>query len=38
LPQGELRGGGIGAITHWTKGRFDNVLLEPYVSRLPSQL
>ena len=37
-PQGELRGGAIGAITHWTKGRFDNLVLRPHVVRPPSQL
>jgi hypothetical protein len=36
--QGELRGGGIGVITHWSKGRFDNVVLTPRVSRPPSEL
>jgi hypothetical protein len=38
LPQGELRGGSVGAITHWTKGHFDNVSLEPGVARPPSEL
>jgi hypothetical protein len=38
LPQGELRGGGVGAITHWTKGHFDNLTLQPHVERPPSQL
>lgn len=38
LPQGEIRGGGIGVITHWAKGRFDNVSLESRVSRPPSEL
>lgn len=37
-PQGELRGGSVGVITHWTKGRFDNVRLRPHVLRPPSQL
>jgi hypothetical protein len=36
--QGELRGGSIGVITHWSKGRFDNVRLRPHVVRPPSQL
>lgn len=38
VPQGELRGGSVGVITHWTKGRFDNVRLRPHVLRPPSQL
>lgn len=38
LRQGELRGGNIGVITHWTRGRFDNVSLEPHVARPPSEL
>jgi hypothetical protein len=38
LPQGELRAGSIGAITHWTRGHFDNLLLEPHVTRPVSQL
>jgi hypothetical protein len=38
LPQGELRGGRIGAITHWTRGHFDDVSLEPHVSRPTSEL
>jgi hypothetical protein len=37
-PQGELRGGIVGAITHFTKGRFDNLVLRPHVVRPPSQL
>jgi hypothetical protein len=37
-PQGELRGGSIGAITHWTRGHFDDVTLQPHVVRPPSQL
>ncbi len=37
LPQGELRGGGFDVITHWAKGRFDNVSLESRVSRPPSE-
>jgi hypothetical protein len=36
--QGELRGGSIGAITHWTRGRFDNVSLRSRVRRTPSEL
>ena len=38
LPQGELRGGTIGVITHWAKGRFDNVSLASQVGRPPSEL
>lgn len=38
MPQGGLRGGGIGAITHWTRGHFDDVSLESYVARPPSEL
>jgi hypothetical protein len=37
-PQGELRGGVVGAITHFTKGRFDDLVLRPHVERPPSQL
>jgi len=37
-PQGELRGGDLGAITHWTKGHFDDVTLREHVVRPPSQL
>jgi hypothetical protein len=37
-PQGELRFGASGAITHWTKARFDNLVLRPHVVRPPSQL
>ena len=38
LPQGELRGGNIGVITHWARGRFDNVSLASRVARPPSEL
>jgi hypothetical protein len=38
LPQGDLRGGSIGAITHWAKARFDNLLLTPREVRPPSEL
>ena len=38
VQQGELRGGSVGVITHWTRGRFDNVSLEPLRSRPPSEL
>lgn len=38
VPQGELRGGFAGAVTHWAKGRFDDVRVEEYLSRPPSQL
>jgi hypothetical protein len=38
LPQGELRGGSVGVITHWARGRFDNVSLESRVGRPPSEL
>jgi hypothetical protein len=37
-PQGELRGGTVGAITHFTKGRFDDLVLRPHVVRPPSEL
>jgi hypothetical protein len=37
-PQGELRGGSIGAITHWTRGHFDDVTLLPHVVRPASEL
>jgi hypothetical protein len=36
--QGELQGGSIGAITHWTKGHFDNLSLIELVPRPPSEL
>jgi hypothetical protein len=36
--QGELRGGDIGVITHWSKGRFDDVSLTELTSRPPSEL
>jgi hypothetical protein len=38
LIQGELRGGSTGLITHWSKGRFDDVTLTPDPSRPPSEL
>ena len=38
LPQGELRGGNVGTITHWAKAHFDNLSLQPHVERPPSQL
>ena len=38
LIQGELRGGSTGMITHWSKGRFDDVTLTPDPSRPPSEL
>ena len=38
LPQGELRGGSVGVITHWSRGRFDNVTVESSVARPPSEL
>jgi hypothetical protein len=38
LAKGELGAGSIGVITHWSKGRFDNVVLTslpvPYASEL----
>jgi hypothetical protein len=34
--QGDLRGGSIGVITHWSRGRFDNVSLVEY--KLPDPL
>lgn len=37
-PQGELRAGSVGAVTHWTKGHFDDVTLAPHVVRPSSQL
>jgi hypothetical protein len=37
-PQGELRGGSVGAITHWTRGHFDDVTLVPNVVRPASEL
>ena len=33
VPQGELHGGRIGVVTHWSQGRFDDVSLRPYVVR-----
>jgi hypothetical protein len=38
LPQGEIRGGGIGAKTQFTKGHFDNVSFGSRISRPPSEL
>jgi len=32
-PQGELHGGTIGVVTHWSPGRFDNVALQPNFAR-----
>jgi hypothetical protein len=34
----ELRGGKIGVVTHWAKGRFDNVSLTEHWSNPPSEL
>ncbi len=36
--QGELHGGSIGAVTHWTKGHFDNVSLTDPDVPPPSEL
>lgn len=36
VPQGELHGGHIGVLTHWSPGRFDDVSLHPYLVRSPS--
>jgi hypothetical protein len=36
--QGELLGGSIGVITHWSKARFDNISLKELPSRPPSEL
>ena len=36
--QGELRGGHVGAVTHWAKGRFDEVSVSEHVVRPPSEL
>jgi uncharacterized membrane protein len=33
VPQGELRGGRVGVVTHWAPGRFDNLSLQPNVVR-----
>ena len=38
LPQRELQASGIGVITHWTKGRFDNVSLTERPLKPPSEL
>jgi hypothetical protein len=38
VPQGELHGSGIGAITHWAKARFDDLTLTPREVRPPSEL
>jgi hypothetical protein len=38
VPQGELHGGDIGAITHWAKARFDDMVLTPREARPPSEL
>jgi len=29
VPQGELHGGLIGVVTHWSPGRFDDLSLKP---------
>lgn len=34
-PQGDLREGSIGAITHWAKGRFDNVSVDDRILSPP---
>jgi hypothetical protein len=34
-PQGELRGGVLGFISHWTKGHFDDVQLVEDHSPVP---
>lgn len=36
--QGELHGGSIGAVTHWTKGHFDDLSLTEAVVSPPSEL
>ena len=33
VPQGELRGGRIGVVTHWAKASFDDLSLLPHVVR-----
>ena len=33
VPQGELHGGSIGVVTHWSPGRFDNLSLQPNFDR-----
>jgi hypothetical protein len=38
LPQGDIRGGAIGAKTQFTKGHFDNVSFGSRISRPPSEL
>lgn len=38
VPQGDLRGGSIGMITHWARGRFDDVTVTENVVRPESQL
>jgi hypothetical protein len=38
LPQRELKGGSMGVITHWAKGRFDDVSLTSSPPRPPSEL
>ncbi len=35
VPQGALRGGSTGVITHWTKASFDDLSVLPYVVRSP---
>jgi hypothetical protein len=37
-PQGELSGGSIGVVTHFSRGRFDNVTLREHVVHPPSEL
>lgn len=36
--QAQLRGGNVGAITHWTKGHFDDLSVTELVVRPPSEL
>jgi hypothetical protein len=33
VPQGELPGGSAGAVTHWSKGRFDDLSVVPHPLR-----
>lgn len=36
--QGQLGGGRVGVVSHWTKGHYDNLSLTEFVTRPPSEL
>jgi hypothetical protein len=35
VPQGQFGFGRVGVITHWARGRFDNLSIKPLLTQAP---